>query len=479
MPCCKLTYRVFLLSGTVLLVAALWIIASRNSQNLPSLSKDSSINPLIAYADQDGRDTLRESTALRKPPPNSTTPKPLMNSMNWRDFHLVEFQALNASKSTTPELKKSPLEFVLWNPPEAPSSDEVLDSQSMFVNSHVVFVGDSSLRYQYLNLAYQLLHQKGPSFEFFQGCHKTSSSELKDGCPAEQILTSRESNFNSSGGSRGSGATRFDAAGGDGGAGVFFGAGDEGVAGSGNETNFTKKQQYEWWSKWYAASSQILNSARSTEVCDCFQEVCCNSAIENRFFSMNERKYHLSFFSWFKDDISFRGHWTPSLGYPVRVTCQPGRCKAPWIWEVPQILKKSLTTDAVVLLMTDLAARLKPMPKYMVLNRGFWGPLSGERLEKLFEAGQKLRVQFGTCFIWKTTSLQRHRLARNIEFWDNQTAMEITGAVRHGWPVVDIYSETKKLMRSAYWDNLHFRENITSYFNNMLVVAMKACDLST
>jgi hypothetical protein len=277
-------------------------------------------------------------------------------------------------------------------------------------------IGDSISRYQYLNLAYHVAYHKMPPFEFY--IWKETKGD------AQRVDNSKV------------------------------------------------------WADWYNETNRILNSGKAAEVCDCYRETRKSTQLkqsaevadaadglawmadsfENRYFTHQDQNISLTFLQWW-DNVSFKGHWSPSMGYPVNQSCAPGMCGPPAYWEIAQA---SGMKD-----MLRLVMMLEPRPTHVVMNQGKWGHLSEGQLSDLMEEGRRIMHHTGTSFIWKTST---HDQGVFYDVSDKKSyKREISIARKHGWVVFDLYEFTKHFPSKHYNDHVHFREVTNSHFNrNML-----------
>jgi len=131
-------------------------------------------------------------------------------------------------------------------------------------DQHIVFVGDSITRYQYLNLAYLLMHGQ---FETTDDCIPSPSVPCFD------------------------------------------------------------KETYDW-NAYFNHSNAKLQSSEGSEVCDCYRSYtgmghCCADMYENRYSNLPKLNAMLRFFFWGNFDL--KGHGLPGTTYGD-VSCKAGAC---------------------------------------------------------------------------------------------------------------------------------------------------------
>ena len=131
------------------------------------------------------------------------------------------------------------------------AADFAKEAPLLFSGKHIVMVGDSLMRYQYLNLAYSLAHHRSPDFEF------------------------HESEFLKSSASYG-------------------------------KTNTTYAFR---WKDWYMKTNAALRTEEAAEFCDCYRTQCSLAGVcdgyENRYFAMPSAGVHFCYVCYYWTDKSF------------------------------------------------------------------------------------------------------------------------------------------------------------------------------
>lgn len=275
---------------------------------------------------------------------------------------------------------------------------KLLDELSRFDNKHVVFVGDSVSRYQYLNMAYHLTHREAPNFQFFAGAFLNHLQHQR-----------RE----------------------------------------------PKHNYFDGWTKYYNETNRILQTNRSSEVCDCYRLECCSDTVENRFFEVPGTNTHLTNIQWMK--WSFKGHWSPSNGYPIDAKCAAGSCAPPFAWEIDRTDTSRLISEVVM--------KLKPTPTHVMFNQAIWGMLDNATLTDLAKAGQEVSLKTGTKFIWKTSTRDRDALIEGSKLGRINAEKEIM--TKFGWQILDLY-DLMYACEGVHMDMHHVTEMANSYFNHKL-----------
>mmetsp|Transcript_46486 Transcript_46486/g.132547 ORF Transcript_46486/g.132547 Transcript_46486/m.132547 type:complete len:343 (+) Transcript_46486:87-1115(+) len=282
--------------------------------------------------------------------------------------------------------------------PLSVKAGEVPAQLSVLTGQHVVMIGDSITRYQYLNLANHIAYGRAPRQDFFEHSFDTGVPDMS-------------------------------------------------YAG--------------FWAAWYNATNHAISSGEGEEICDCYRKDCCADTFENRYFTDKTRNMSLTYVQWFQDDYTFKGHWSPSMGFPIQQVCPPGLCGPPASWEISQ--KKGLKQ-----LFQDFVMKLKPTPTHVVMNRAKWGHLSRTQFADLLEEGQAISQKHGIAFIWKTSTHSQNDCCSEAKI----TAQEIGMARQYGWNVLDLYNLTESIPPDLYNDGLHFKEIVNSYFNNALLAML-------
>jgi hypothetical protein len=278
---------------------------------------------------------------------------------------------------------------------------------------HVVMIGDSITRYQYLNLAHFVAYGHAPAHDFYEkGDHWHS-----------------------------------------------------------NASDTYVDNMHGFWNEWYAGTNRLLNFGTATETCDCWRNRCCHDAFENRYFHDHSQDIHLTFFQWYSNGITLKGHILPNQNGS---SSPAGSCEPPAAWEYPSVgygLKQFLN---------DVVMQLKPTPTHVVMNRAKWGHLGAIARADLFRTGQNIRRATGaTSFIWKTATISNGSSLRECCADADITNDEIVDAKKYGWDIFDAFNSTKSLFTqrdgrfydddNLYVDKVHFKENVYAYLNGILL----------
>ena len=348
---------------------------------------------------------------------------------------------------------------------------------------HIVFIGSSVARYQYLNLAYHLLHGAAPPFD------------LTD-C-SEELLRSV------------------------------------------NMSLPDKKGDYEgYWAGYYEASVRLLNANAASdtfELCDCYRgwghrkhrddDRWKKLPGEDRLHNVDMRYVRtgeehgfaaLSYAQWFMDEIPFRGHWIPRIhaGRASSIAhkrkeqrglhaCAAGSCGPPYDFEFggasgesldPQLEHGANHTEPLLALLRDVILRLDPKPTHIVLGSPWPGGVNGaqwmstRRAEHILSAGDEL-----TCAACRANG---HATLRFVWKADTQTAPCLGGKAESGtharesiaqgqylvelarkhtpWVVYDLWSATAGFGDECYNDWFHFNELARTHFNELLLRTLMA-----
>jgi len=149
---------------------------------------------------------------------------------------------------------------------------------------HLVFIGDSAMRYQYLNLAYHVAHGRGPP----------------------ELL--------------------------------------EGVLKRPRGVNDTGAGQTDTSAVWYALTNELFGGRNVSEVCDCCRDG--SASFENRYFSA-AHQIAITFIQWLGND-TLRGHWSAAKQGLQKPAMWPGRCVLPVTWSLPADDPATLLRDVVL-----------------------------------------------------------------------------------------------------------------------------------
>jgi len=176
------------------------------------------------------------------------------------------------------------------------------------------------------------------------------------------------------------------------------------------------------------------------------------SFVEDRFAMLPNIGTNLSYFGWF-GSWDFHGYFNASNGHPTEASCPVGDCEAPYEWTIKN--DGFTNAEGVLELLERVVMKMSPAPTHVTINTGHWGSLTREGLENLFSYGQQIRRRTGTVFVWKTET--RAALAfRNPK--PEQYDLELKLASQYGWPVFDALNLTKHWDVSYYRNSLHALE---------------------
>ena len=399
---------------------------------------------------------------------------------------------------------------------------------------HIVFVGSSVTRYQYLNLAYHLLHGRPPPFDLTD-----YSYELRR-------------------------ATGVSAP--------------------------TKTGDYEgYWSGYYNATVRALNmpaehgrhDPANKERCDCYRGRPESSHIGDdkwRGLGFRESEMHnidmrytrtgarhghaaLTYAQWFMDTVPFRGHWFREFytsgvehahGSSPRTStedCKPGTCGPPYDFEFggvsgPELeyrLKAAAKTKAklakrggasvergahgsgaaaegakggahgtgaaesaaevlgysepLLELVHNVLFKLRPRPTHFVLGAPWPGGVNGAtwmgsaRAENLLAAGDAITC--AACraggvvprFVWKSDTQTapcnpRGSMFDRANVGKGQYLPRLARA-HSKWLVFDLWGATEAFGNECYNDGFHFNELARTHFNELLLTQLMDEDART
>jgi len=346
-----------------------------------------------------------------------------------------------------------------------PVVDEWLQRQAgqLLTDKHVVFIGSSTARYQYLNLAHHLLLGRAPSYTL---THK--GLELL----AAMNITNRP----------------------------------------------TKAGNYEsYWSQWNLASNRLLNQGEGgSEVCDCFRGLPSSANndlvsekqmhnVDMRYATSYRHRAALTYVQWFMDEIPFRGHWHPELGYPIRVSCAPGECGPPYHWQLggqsgeqldallkraaplspampaPGVRPTASYVEPLVVLLDNVIMQLQPRPTHILIGAPWPGDINGAtwmsmaRFAELLAAGNRIMSRSSgnaIRFVWKTDTqpapCSLGALSRKV--MEPHVAQYRELVQRNPlWGLFDLWNATAAFGNECYEDKIHFNEIARTHFNALLL----------
>lgn len=342
-----------------------------------------------------------------------------------RPASLALFGALFAASSATHTETSCPANRVL------PALERAFEQR------HIVLIGDSVMRYQYLSLAFSLATGSLPAFEFHSvEWKKPRAGEAAVGRP---------------------------------------------------------------WDAFLNATSHLLHvpGRNASEYCDCSRPGGQRTpGVENRYFSTGANT-HISLFNWVEPGQQGRvyGNWRPmqgdewprGFGVHYNMTAQnascPARRRVP-----PDARRRDSPTacsweygiDATGQFLAEHVMAMQPRPSLIVLNRGLWGRLELEtQFERLLDAGRRLQREHpGVRFMWRTTPITfGHSSIAGFPVLSQQqqalrAKLEISAAHEFGWLTSDLHNLSVSFHRSDTHDGIHFTEAKTACLNLELAQAV-------
>ena len=296
---------------------------------------------------------------------------------------------------------------------------------------HVALLGDSTLRYQYLTLAFMLARGETPPFQFYSVEWQSIRQRNWDAFlkKTSAILNDAQQE------ERPSGATR-----------------------------------------------------RCREFCDCSRSMKVRDAgtsggddqVENRYLRVLPASgaeaasaaapLHVSFFNW-APFLATR--WAPSMaeGWPREDGPTYPDASAPFA---------RFRSGADFL--EEVVAKLRPQPAWVVVNRGLWERMPWSNLTELFETGRRLRERRGMRFVWRTTTLTwpSGLAAKGVPKlssagYKERADKEIALAHAHGWATLAMHGVTNNLGvlgRNTTLDGMHFKEALSVCYNLKMLRAL-------
>jgi len=187
------------------------------------------------------------------------------------------------------------------------------------------------------------------------------------------------------------------------------------------------------------------------------------SFVEDRFAMLPNIGTNLSYFGWF-GAMDFHGYFNTSNEHPTEASCPVGECQAPFEWTIKN--DRFTNAEGVLELIERVVMKMSPAPTHVTINTGHWGSLTREGLESLFSLGQTIRRRTGTIFIWKTETKAALSF-RNPK--PEQYDLELKLASQYGWVVFDALNFTKHWDVTFYRNSLHALECKISLLNEGFV----------
>ena len=307
----------------------------------------------------------------------------------------------------------------------------MLHSLDWLRGKHIVFVGDSRARYQYINLAYHLLHRRAPPFDLSSRSRRLLMEFLPNGTAPE------------------------------------------------------KEGDYEqYWASWYNASASVLQSELGYEVCDCWKGsfIVNKTKVDNvksnfdmRYTLSTRQNAALTYVQWFNERNNFQGHWHPKDGFPPHLNCSAGACAPPHRWKIPQGPRTPSHIDGrqelgSIRVLREIVAALQPRPTHVILG-SLWHPLSMPHAKELFAFGRKQECcDRAPRFVWRSDLHYAHddRSDMRGDRVVNGIAL-LEQARKHGWRTLDLFNVTRAFGLECYDDELHLNEVARTHLNELLL----------
>ena len=208
---------------------------------------------------------------------------------------------------------------------------------------------------------------------------------------------------------------------------------------------------------------------------------------------------------WFMDEIPFRGHWHPELGYPIRVSCAPGECGPPYHWQLggqsgeqlhalvkraaplsptmpaPGVRPTASYVEPLVALLDNVIMQLQPRPTHIVIGAPWPGDINGAtwmsmaRFAELLAAGNRIMSRSSgnaIRFVWKTDTqpapCSLGALSRKV--MEPHVAQYRELVQRNPlWGLFDLWNATAAFGNECYEDTIHFNEIARTHFNALLL----------
>ena len=215
----------------------------------------------------------------------------------------------------------------------------------------------------------------------------------------------------------------------------------------------TWEKSYTSWEQFYNVTNGQL---RGHEICDCFRARETKTTLcENRYYHHPSLNISVSYVGWM-GPIPIRGHLLPG-GHgagPVAAAspsetynamgCRVSNCNNPYKWNArsPQ--------DAI-------RAHVKGLsPTDFFANAGLW-PIEGINWIGLAAAGRDLHISTGANIFWKTTTPEINEHQKGCKSVHRLKHGEIREMAQNGWHLYDAFKIVCNLQGSIYTDKLHFQ----------------------
>lgn len=309
-------------------------------------------------------------------------------------------------------------------------SEFLLQHRNWLRGKHIVFVGDSRTRYQYLNLAFLLLHGEHPPFDLSERGDKLMQKFWPNG------------------------------------------------------THPPKYGDYEgYWAAWYNASNAVLKSPAGYEICDCWRGTRNNRENVDMRYTISPRLgAALTYAQWFGDDIPFQGHWHPRVhGGAPHLNCTAGYCRPPFHWVLQQFpcqtdanasaMANRTASLGVELLLHEVLLALTPRPTHIVFGAR-WKPLGLSFAQQLMDYAEALARRLGQArptYVWKS-DIYPSNVDRSKQPQPPKAEVDLLQAARHhGWIAIDQFKISQPFDQTCYNDKLHLNEAGETYLNEVLL----------
>ena len=347
----------------------------------------------------------------------------------------------------------------------------LLSHLSWLRGKHIMFLGDSRTRYQYINLAWHLLHRSPPPFDLSEFSRELKAKMRADDAPVREGEPYPYSK-------------RF----------------NEFRPGAPDDLAYQIR-----WGEYYWASSQLLTSERGHEVCDCFRGLKnttdgqprsqafyftrnnsngtrINSwllEIENRYIRSPQLDVALTYSSWLDDSVPFQGHWHPTMSeLPDRLQCVAGACDSPPIWRV---WNNATKPDPLTTLLREYILELKPPVTHLVLGSR-WphiGVTDSRAKSFMREFAEVLRERSASGapvpeLIWKSDIYQVVApRGKYLRAPDGNPGRLMQIAAAHNWTVVNQTNLTRHYSFFCYNDKIHLNEVGNTQLNELLLRTLR------
>lgn len=260
--------------------------------------------------------------------------------------------------------------------------------------TRIAFIGDSTMRYQYLTLAYFLEHGEWPDTS------PNKPSILWEGSVSGSKLY------------RSNGAI---------------------VGKAGCNISDLDSVYMAQWTQFY----QFTNSAFGEhEKCDCYRSNIHNS-IENRLYSF--RNVSLAYFQYFGDCAWPRG--TSNFQNKFNISCRPGMCcRQRWEVAIGDFLSSTLNFF---------------QPTHVILNLGLWKTphkslhcrnVSDKKLIRSVNSASSKGFIRSSVKVWRTTPLRSSKQRRAYGLV-RATKVKVSPLTERGWSILDAFSHVNLLQR--------------------------------